>query len=342
MPGWSKLFSSLVTSSLWCEDHPTIRVWIAMLATCDNEGRVEGSVPGFASLCRVSIPELESALAKFRAPDPHSRSKNDEGRRIRDIDGGWFIINYPEYRDRGQAKEGSRAPYMRKRRATKCNVLQPSVTRDTEAEAEAEVEADAEAEADSNNEKQQTLIISRKGEMIPARPEADEEAPPTEQTDVGPPRAPHPGHFAGMDYAGRPCSCAAVAVAVPAAVVSAASPQVVVVEAVESMFDRFWAVYPRRTAKKLCKAIFAKLKPSEGLTAKMLEAIAVQSKCEQWRDVNLIPHPATWLRQGRWDDDPKAHPATGGRNGKRERFDATALIGLARQASEFRNPALPG
>ncbi len=26
MAGWTKLFSSIVTSSVWCEDHSTVRV----------------------------------------------------------------------------------------------------------------------------------------------------------------------------------------------------------------------------------------------------------------------------------------------------------------------------
>ena len=30
MAGYSKLFSSIVTSSIWCEDNITLRVWIAI------------------------------------------------------------------------------------------------------------------------------------------------------------------------------------------------------------------------------------------------------------------------------------------------------------------------
>jgi|GEM_PF-5193541 len=144
MAGFAKLFGSIVTSSIWCQDHKVLRIWIAMLATCDSDGIVEGSVPGFASLCRVSIDDLEIALEVLTGPDPHSRTPDNEGRRVQVVPGGWKILNYKIYRDRGQAKEGSRAPYMRTRRAHKsdpelpdapdCNALQNGATGYTEAE----------------------------------------------------------------------------------------------------------------------------------------------------------------------------------------------------------------
>jgi hypothetical protein len=119
MAGWAKLFSSIVTSSVWTEDDATLRVWIAMLATADAQGVVEGSVPGFASLARVSVEQMERALEKLSAPDPYSRTPDHEGRRLEAIEGGWLVLNYAKYRLQAQAKEGSRAPYYRSYRARK-------------------------------------------------------------------------------------------------------------------------------------------------------------------------------------------------------------------------------
>ena len=113
MAGYAKVFSSIVTSSLWCMDHSVLRIWIAMLTTCTSEGVVEGSVPGFASLCRVTVEEMEKAIEVLASPDPHSRTQDFEGRRIQVIPGGWKILNYKSYRDKGQEKEGSKAPFMR-------------------------------------------------------------------------------------------------------------------------------------------------------------------------------------------------------------------------------------
>lgn len=113
MAGFSKLFSSILTSTIWGEDHTTVRVWIAMLAATDYDGVVEGSIPGFAHIARVTQDEMRRALKVLLAPDPNSRTKDHEGRRIETIDGGWRILNYAKYREQAQAKDGSRAPYHR-------------------------------------------------------------------------------------------------------------------------------------------------------------------------------------------------------------------------------------
>jgi len=116
MAGYTKLFSSIVTSSVWCESSDVLRVWIAMLATCNHEGEVEGSIPGFANLARVTVPEMESAVKILMDPDSHSRTPEHDGRRIKAIPGGWKVLNHFIYRERCQGKAGSRAAYERERR----------------------------------------------------------------------------------------------------------------------------------------------------------------------------------------------------------------------------------
>lgn len=113
MAGFSKLFSGIVTSSVWCEDDKTFRVWIAMLAISDACGHVDGSIPGFARLTGATIPEMEHALDRLTSPDPYSRTPDNDGRRLAPEPGGWRILNYLQYREKGQAKDGSRAEYMR-------------------------------------------------------------------------------------------------------------------------------------------------------------------------------------------------------------------------------------
>lgn len=113
MAGYTKLFSSIVTSSVWCQDNSTLRVWIAMLAMKDTKGEVEGSIPGFANLARVTQDEMRKAIEILSSPDPDSRTQDCEGRRIEIIPGGWRVINHDLYRNKGQSQDGSRAPYMR-------------------------------------------------------------------------------------------------------------------------------------------------------------------------------------------------------------------------------------
>ena len=70
-------------------------------------------------------------------------------------------------------------------------------------------------------------------------------------------------------------------------------------------FDLFWAAYPKRTGKDLARASFAKRKVTSTLLEEMLAAIAKQKNTDQWKKDNgqYIPAPATWLNQGRWQDE---------------------------------------
>jgi len=103
--GYTKLFGSIVASTIWREDDKTRIVWITLLALSDKDGFVASSIPGLADLARVSIPECERALEKLQQPDPYSRSQEHDGRRIEVIDGGWYVINRAKYRDLGSADE---------------------------------------------------------------------------------------------------------------------------------------------------------------------------------------------------------------------------------------------
>ena len=70
-------------------------------------------------------------------------------------------------------------------------------------------------------------------------------------------------------------------------------------------FDRFWSSYPRRVGKK---AAFKKFVSALGEVSEEKIAAALARHVAQWcsagTDPQYIPHPATWLNQGRWDDDP--------------------------------------
>ena len=59
MTGYTKLFSSILASTIWDEDAPTRLVWITLLAMSDKNRTVEGSIPGLAHQARVSLAELQ-------------------------------------------------------------------------------------------------------------------------------------------------------------------------------------------------------------------------------------------------------------------------------------------
>jgi hypothetical protein len=100
MTGYTKVFNSILCSTVWREPAATKVVWITLLAMADRHGEVQASIPGLANLSGQSIEETEAALATFLAPDPYSRTPEHEGRRIEAIDGGWYILNHGKYRER--------------------------------------------------------------------------------------------------------------------------------------------------------------------------------------------------------------------------------------------------
>lgn len=95
---FTKLFSTITDSSVWSEDKDTKIVWITMLAMADQHGRIHASLPGLARRSVVTLEEAERAVTKLLAPDPYSRTKEHEGRRIVEIDGGWQLLNHGKYR----------------------------------------------------------------------------------------------------------------------------------------------------------------------------------------------------------------------------------------------------
>lgn len=130
--GFVKLFAAIAESTVWSEEYATRIVWVTMLAKADADGIVMGSVPGFARVANVTVDEMRAAEAKLSSPDPDSRTPDHEGRRIEAIAGGWRVLNYQAYRERGQGQDGSRAPYYREYRRRVRLAQQPDVARNTD------------------------------------------------------------------------------------------------------------------------------------------------------------------------------------------------------------------
>lgn len=95
---FTKLFASITASTVWQEPAGTRLTWITMLAMADRHGQVKASIPGLANIANVTVAECEKALETFLSPDKYSRTKDNEGRRIGEIEGGWLLLNHAKYR----------------------------------------------------------------------------------------------------------------------------------------------------------------------------------------------------------------------------------------------------
>ena len=153
---FTKLFSSITESTVWCEPDRTRLVWITMLAMADRYGRVWGSIPGLANRARVPVEDARLAITTFLSPDPDSRSPEQEGRRITEIDGGWQLINHQKYRvlrDEEERRRQNREAKARQRK--KVSQGQPKVS-----QGQPTGQPIADAETDAETEKTKIYISS--------------------------------------------------------------------------------------------------------------------------------------------------------------------------------------
>ena len=123
-PGFTKVFESLLDSTVWQESKETRLVWITMLLMKNRLHVVEASVPGLAKRAGVTVMECEEALGRFLAPDPYSRTKDYDGRRIEVVEGGWKVLNGEAYKQRMGPEERRQyqAAWMREYRRRKKEV----------------------------------------------------------------------------------------------------------------------------------------------------------------------------------------------------------------------------
>lgn len=97
---YAKLFPELYTGSMVGAGCVVFAVWPYALANCDAEGYVELNPKLLAMVLGASVQEIEQAITFLMRPDPDSRSKTEDGRRV--VKEGQFlyrIVNYAKYRE---------------------------------------------------------------------------------------------------------------------------------------------------------------------------------------------------------------------------------------------------
>jgi hypothetical protein len=68
--------------------------------------------------------------------------------------------------------------------------------------------------------------------------------------------------------------------------------------------DQFWRAYPRRVAKKAAVAALDRVRRSDEVDfPRLLDAVRQYARSVAGKDMQYVAHPATWLNQGRWDDE---------------------------------------
>jgi hypothetical protein len=71
--------------------------------------------------------------------------------------------------------------------------------------------------------------------------------------------------------------------------------------AIDEEFLEFYTDYPNKKAKKAALKAYQKAR-TEASHQEIMEGLSRAKASRQWKDPQYIPHPATWLNQGRWED----------------------------------------
>lgn len=149
---FGKFFASTFTGSMVGSGLNVFAVWGYVIANTRQDGTVEINPPIVAAVLGCAVGEVTAALDVLTSPDPDSRSKKEEGRRL--IQQAAFLYSVPTYADyRAIRDDDGRKEYMRqymqgyrdKKKAVNVNV-NSGKTRLAHADTEAEVDTEAKKE----------------------------------------------------------------------------------------------------------------------------------------------------------------------------------------------------
>lgn len=75
-------------------------------------------------------------------------------------------------------------------------------------------------------------------------------------------------------------------------------------ESEKGEFEQFWKAYPKKIGKRAAERAWYAAKDRPALS-RILSALHTAKASPDWKKEHgkYIPHPATWLNQGRWDDE---------------------------------------
>ncbi|MFA6242034.1 MAG: hypothetical protein WC655_13960 [Candidatus Hydrogenedentales bacterium] len=101
---YAKVFQSMYTGSLYGAGLHVFAVWGWVLAHKDETGYVEVNPVLVAHELGGTAEQVQQAIDFLCAPDPKSRSKEAEGRRLEKIDDElvYKVVNHAKYRERGK------------------------------------------------------------------------------------------------------------------------------------------------------------------------------------------------------------------------------------------------
>jgi hypothetical protein len=172
MSGYTPVFGTLFQGSL-CGQWPALPLFCTLLPLADKHGEIDLSFGYLAATTGWPEDLLRQGIEQLEQPDPHSRSPDDDGRRLvrlRDnTEWGWRIVNHGKYREKARlaaknavdvatGKEAGRKRYSR----AECPPVSAGVRRSPP------VSDPSNANANTNKEKEGAASPAPVGLNLPA------------------------------------------------------------------------------------------------------------------------------------------------------------------------------
>lgn len=123
MSGYTPMFDSLYQGSL-CGQWPALAVFCTILPLADKNGEIDYSFTYLATVTGWPEDLLRKGIEQLEQPDHHSRSPDDDGRRLVKIrpntEWGWRVVNHSKYREKARLVAQNAAQVSDGRNAEKC------------------------------------------------------------------------------------------------------------------------------------------------------------------------------------------------------------------------------
>ncbi len=116
---YGKIFESIYDGSLY-GNFEAIVTFQALIVLADEHGLIDISPHALAGRTSYPIEIIKAGLKVLQQSDPHSRSQDEDGKRIVPLDNGrefgWRIVNYDHYRNLASRQDTKVKARERKRR----------------------------------------------------------------------------------------------------------------------------------------------------------------------------------------------------------------------------------
>ena len=158
---YAKAFSSMFDGSMYGAGSDAFAVWLYLLVKSDHFGHIDINPCKLAGEIGMAPDAVERAIEYLGAPDPRSRSKECEGRRI--VKEGEFlyhVVNFEKYKEMrdAESKKAYDREYRRKQRGT--IVVKNTTSSDDIAKDTTVVAKSSQLEVEKELEKRNTLVNS--------------------------------------------------------------------------------------------------------------------------------------------------------------------------------------